>query len=322
MHRPTSLPQRRRPALRTTRPARWTPSHSTQGRTSIRPVVIRCLADSPRRAPSCSAAAASSWSTRPTAEMRRSAARSRRRTAVRTAFTRRPRTARSRSSASIAWAARGRRPSGLRRPPAARARSAAGAYFARAAHDEAASVHAFARMHDELLAHGGARGPRRRGRTIRARRGPPRTPDGPTGRAARRGCTGSTRAPGSGALAREHGARECYRGMHSRDVRRAPAVVAGCACSRPFAAPALCDHRGPTRPATQRSPGRSRGGPSSSSTPVGARACPGARRRALRELEHAVRARAARDVDRSLGQPCAAAAIALLDGMTAHLART
>jgi rubrerythrin len=47
----------------------------------------------------------------------------------------------------------GRRPVGLRRPrPIARvrARDAVGDYFARMAHDEAASVHAFVRMHAEL----------------------------------------------------------------------------------------------------------------------------------------------------------------------------
>ncbi len=48
----------------------------------------------------------------------------------------------------------GRRPRGLRRAPAPRARSALGAYFARMAHDEAASVHAFRRLSDELSVHG------------------------------------------------------------------------------------------------------------------------------------------------------------------------
>ena len=48
----------------------------------------------------------------------------------------------------------GRRPRGLVRPPAPRAPTALGAYFAAMAHDEAASVHAFRRMRDELAAHG------------------------------------------------------------------------------------------------------------------------------------------------------------------------
>ena len=48
----------------------------------------------------------------------------------------------------------GRRPRGLRRARAACAPSPAGAYFARMAHDEAASVLAFVRLSDELAAHG------------------------------------------------------------------------------------------------------------------------------------------------------------------------
>ncbi len=48
----------------------------------------------------------------------------------------------------------GRRPRGLLRARAGCAPTAEGAYFARMAHDEAASVHAFRRMRDELLAHG------------------------------------------------------------------------------------------------------------------------------------------------------------------------
>ncbi|APR85993.1 putative lipoprotein [Minicystis rosea] len=47
----------------------------------------------------------------------------------------------------------GRRPQGLVRPRAIDARSATGAYFARMSHAEAASVHAFARLGDELAAH-------------------------------------------------------------------------------------------------------------------------------------------------------------------------
>lgn len=56
----------------------------------------------------------------------------------------------------------GRRPTGLRRPtpPPARttSRSPLGKYFAQMAHEEAASVHAFARMHDELRALGAPTG--------------------------------------------------------------------------------------------------------------------------------------------------------------------
>ncbi|HTQ41951.1 MAG TPA: ferritin-like domain-containing protein [Polyangiaceae bacterium] len=48
----------------------------------------------------------------------------------------------------------GRRPAGLARPRGRRARSALGAYFASAAHLEAASVHAFERLAEELEAHG------------------------------------------------------------------------------------------------------------------------------------------------------------------------
>ena len=44
----------------------------------------------------------------------------------------------------------GRRPAGLRRPARTRSRSALGAYFARMAHDEAASVRAFATMQRDL----------------------------------------------------------------------------------------------------------------------------------------------------------------------------
>ncbi len=48
----------------------------------------------------------------------------------------------------------GRRPRGLARPPAPRAPSALGAYFASMAHDEAAAVHAFRRLRDDLALHG------------------------------------------------------------------------------------------------------------------------------------------------------------------------
>jgi hypothetical protein len=48
----------------------------------------------------------------------------------------------------------GRRPQGLARVRAICAPTAIGGYFARMAHDEAASVHAFHRMRDELAAHG------------------------------------------------------------------------------------------------------------------------------------------------------------------------
>jgi hypothetical protein len=47
----------------------------------------------------------------------------------------------------------GRRPRGLLRPPSPRSPTALGAYFARMAHDEAASVHAFRRMAHELAEH-------------------------------------------------------------------------------------------------------------------------------------------------------------------------
>lgn len=48
----------------------------------------------------------------------------------------------------------GRRPRGLRRAPAAVSSSAVGRYFAKVAHLEAASVHAFAILHDDLAALG------------------------------------------------------------------------------------------------------------------------------------------------------------------------
>jgi hypothetical protein len=48
----------------------------------------------------------------------------------------------------------GRRPAGLARPRARRAGSSLGGYFASAAHLEAASVHAFERLAEELASHG------------------------------------------------------------------------------------------------------------------------------------------------------------------------
>jgi hypothetical protein len=48
----------------------------------------------------------------------------------------------------------GRRPRGLRKARAQRAPTPLGAYFAGMAREEAAAVHAFRRMHDELAAHG------------------------------------------------------------------------------------------------------------------------------------------------------------------------
>ena len=48
----------------------------------------------------------------------------------------------------------GRRPAGLLRARAPLAPTALGAYFARMAHDEAASVHAFRRLREELIFHG------------------------------------------------------------------------------------------------------------------------------------------------------------------------
>jgi hypothetical protein len=48
----------------------------------------------------------------------------------------------------------GRRPAGLARPRSVESQTLLGAHFARAAHLEAASVHAFEQLHSELVAHG------------------------------------------------------------------------------------------------------------------------------------------------------------------------
>jgi tRNA isopentenyl-2-thiomethyl-A-37 hydroxylase MiaE len=65
---------------------------------------------------------------------------------------------------SICPGSAGRVPAGLERAQTARARSALGAYFAATAHLEAASVHAFRRLHRELAEH------RAPGRLLRAAR--------------------------------------------------------------------------------------------------------------------------------------------------------
>lgn len=213
----------------------------------------------------------------------------------------------------------GRRPRGLRRPPPVHARSGTGSYFARMAHGEAASVHAFARMHEELrqmgapalLVEAAARSAcdeRRHARAMRrqaTRRGAPipvvriRQP----------------RARSLESIARENATEGCIRETFGALLMRWQAERAQDPALRRLFARIAADE---TRHAAfawevarwlePRLDPRARARVSA------------ARRRALRALGESVQARGERDFDGAIGQPCGTAAAALLAGLAAHLA--
>jgi len=212
----------------------------------------------------------------------------------------------------------GRRPSGLARPQAAPAPSAVAAYFAALAHDEAASVHAFARMHEELRAYGApraliagaarsvsdetrharlmARQARRRGATVatpRVRRQRARSLESFARENAIEGCVRET----YGALLM------CWQAEHAADAELR-ALFARIAADETRHAALSWEVAQWAEP---RLDARARGR-------VGA-----ARRRALRSLARTVRARAPGAFDAVVGQPGHAAASALLAGLATSL---
>jgi len=212
----------------------------------------------------------------------------------------------------------GRRPNGLARPPVPCAAAPAATYFARLAHDEAASVQAFARLHEELRLHGApedlvagaarsvadetrharvmTRQAERRGAAVpapRVRRQGARSLESLARENAVEGCVRET----YGALLM------CWQAAHAEDpeLRRLFARIAAdetrhAALSWEIArwAERQLDARGRSRVAS-------------------------ARRRAMRELRANVGASPSGPCGSALGQPRRAAATALLDGLAAQL---
>jgi hypothetical protein len=212
----------------------------------------------------------------------------------------------------------GRRPDGLRQP-VLRAPFGAGRYFARMAHDEAASVHAFERMHEELVRLGApahltaaaARSAHDETRHARLMTHQARLRGAvvPRARVRRRPSRSLER------IARENATEGCIRETYGALLMHWQATHASDPSLRRVFARIAADE---TRHAAlswevahwaeQRLDERARARVSS------------ARRRALRALGESVRARTATDLDETIGQPKRAAAVALLEGMGALLA--
>jgi hypothetical protein len=213
----------------------------------------------------------------------------------------------------------GRRPRGLTRPDRRAATTPAGAYLALLAHEEAASVHAFARLSAELREHGAprplvdaavrcvadeerhartmAREARRRGATVAAPR---------VGRRRRRGLE---------AVARENAAEGCVRETFGALLLRWQAEHADAPeLRRLFARIAADETRHAAlswevaRWAEQRLDARARARVAAS------------RRVAARALAEQIATREPTAADALLGVPSKRAARALLDGLVAHLA--
>jgi hypothetical protein len=212
----------------------------------------------------------------------------------------------------------GRRPNGLARAPAPRAASALAAYFASLAHDEAASVQAFARMHGELREHGApralvagaarsvtdetrharvmAREARRRGAIAprpRVRRQRARSLEAFARENAIEGCVRET----YGALLM------CWQAQHAAEpeLRRVFAKIAADETRHAALSWEVAAWAEPQLDARAR-----------------ARVV-AARRRALRTLSETIHARAPRTFDGAIGQPGRAAASALLSGLATSL---
>ena len=213
----------------------------------------------------------------------------------------------------------GRRPNGLRRPPALRARSGAAAYFARMAHDEAGSVHAFERLHEELLrldapaelAAAAARSTLDETRHARlmARRAQLLGARVPAARVRRQ----AVRSLES--IARENATEGCIRETYGALLMHWQAAHASEPSLRALFAGIAADETRHAALSWQVAQWAER----RLDEPARARVS-SARRRALRALGKSVRARAARDFDRSIGQPRREAAVALLEGMIERLA--
>ena len=212
----------------------------------------------------------------------------------------------------------GRRPNGLARPRPARAPSAVAAYLAALAHDEAASVHAFARMREELVAHGAPRAlvagaarsvideirharsmahqARRRGATVaapRVRRQRARSLESFARENAIEGCVRET----YGALLM------CWQAQHAAEpeLRALFAAVAADEARHAALSWEVAEW------AEQRLDARARG------------RVVAARRRALASLAATVRARPTGAFDAVVGQPGRPAASALLEGLATSL---
>ncbi len=213
----------------------------------------------------------------------------------------------------------GRRPRGLRRPPTPQAADALGAYFARMAHDEAASIVAFERMGEELarwdapatLIRAAARARRdeiRHARVMarlardyggsapapRVRRPTPRSLEAMARENAVEGCVNET----YGAL------------LLAWQARFAP----GAALRRTFASIAADEARHAALAWAL-----ARWSDARLTPPARARVL-GARRRALGRLRSQLGTGDARAFERGVGRPDPAQAVALLDALAARLA--
>ena len=209
----------------------------------------------------------------------------------------------------------GRRPNGLRRPRSLRAATAAGAYFAELAHEEAASVHAFQRLHEELrdlgapteLVSAAARSIRDETRHARlmARQARRRGGAAPPARVRRQGPRSLE------SLARENAAEGCVRETYGALLMHWQARHAEEPELRRLFARIAADE---TRHAAL-SWEVAAWADTRLDAPARARVA-AARRRALRTLARRVEARAPSPVDAANGQPGRAAARALLEGLS------
>ena len=213
----------------------------------------------------------------------------------------------------------GRRPNGLRPPPAARSRSGAAGYFARMAHDEAASVHAFARMHEELvrldapaaLIAAAARSTRDETRHARlmARRAQMLGARVPPARVRRQGMRSLE------SIARENAAEGCVRETYGALLMHWQAAHASEPSLRALFASIAADETRHAALSWQVARWAERRLDQAARARVSS-----ARRRALSALRATVRARAAQPFDRGIGQPGRIAAVTLLEGMVERLA--
>jgi hypothetical protein len=214
----------------------------------------------------------------------------------------------------------GRRPVGLARARPRRARTPLGAYFARMAHDEAASVHAFDRMRAELVALGAPRSlvraadrsARDEGRHARVMAALARAHGAePAPARVRR-----ARRRGLEAIARENAAEGCIRETWGALVLALQAARAYDPALRATFARVAADearHAALSWALARFAEGRL--------GPAGRRRVAAARRRALGSLRRALARSATRPFDRHLGRPTPREALAMLDALSESMVR-
>ena len=209
----------------------------------------------------------------------------------------------------------GRRPNGLLRASTPRATSAVGAWFATMAHGEAASVHAFVRMREELVRFGAPRA-LIEGAT-RAIEDETRHARMMNGQAARHGAIAEAarvrrRRPRSiDAMALENAVEGCIRETFGALVLRFQSVHASDPTLRRFFARIAADE---TRHAAL-SAEVARWIDERLGTKARARVA-SAKRSAIRSLERSIRSRTPSALDQAVGQPAPVVALALLAGLT------